>query len=138
MNKDCLQEEEIWDYIDGELEMSAYCKVRSHLEECPTCKSKYQEIRSLNSHLVVGFQQEFFSCDEVINFKTGFGKCVTCPSYSRKWAGLWQKLLFSNVAAFCSAFMVIVFFSPNIEGLSCISELNILRQSIYSLFQSVL
>ena len=61
MNKDCLQEEEIWDYIDGELEMSAYHKVRSHLEGCPSCKTKHQEIRSFNSHLVVGFKQDLFS-----------------------------------------------------------------------------
>jgi len=134
MNEDCLKEEKIWEYIDGELEMSEYCKTRSHLEKCPDCKAKFQEIRSLNSSLLVGFEHELFDCGNSIQHKSAsFDNCVSCPTYSRKWAKLWSMLLFSNVAAFCSAFMILVFFSPNIEGLSCILELDMFRQSLVSL-----
>ena len=133
MNKNCLEEEDIWDYIDGELEMNKYCTVRSHLEKCPNCKDKYQEIRSFNSHLVVGFEQNLFACEDDIPTKTSFDHCVNCSTHEQKWAGLWQKLLVSNVAAFCSAFILIIFFSPNVDGLFCISELCVIRESVLSL-----
>ena len=134
MCKNCLKKEEIWDYIDGELEMSAYCRVRSHLEECPNCENKYQEIRSFNSSLVIGFDNELLDCNNRVESKSdSIGKCVTSPVYIQKWSGLWQRLILLNVAAFCSAFVIIVFFSPNIEGLFCISELSVLRQSVISL-----
>jgi hypothetical protein len=132
MNNNCLGEEKIWEYLDDELDAEEAVQVHAHLEECPECAAQYREIRSFNSRLVIGFKNDFFSCPDKY-----VGKCVTCSNHLQDWGLIWIKLLFSNIAAFFSAFLVVIVFLPNIEGIPYHLELNCLRKLLLPLFQSI-
>ena len=42
-------QEHVWDFLDGEMKESDCARIRSHIEECPTCKSLFDNEQKIKS-----------------------------------------------------------------------------------------
>ena len=109
MKKKCLEEQMLWEYIDDELSVKERNEVQMHLEECICCRKHYQDLRSLNSHLVVGFQNNFFDCTKSVEEQVDLGKSIHSPVHFQEYRILWQRLFIAALSTLAIAFVVVAF-----------------------------
>lgn len=133
MRKECIEEQMLWEYIDGELCVNGRRKVKQHLNECSSCTEKYQEIRSFESQLTVGFNNDFFDCSDIPSIHRGSEKCIESPLHIYEYNILWKRLVAVAIGALVAAIVVIALMSPYLHGVPMELEFNWLRFLIFSI-----
>lgn len=127
MKKECIEEQTLWEYIDDELCVNGRRQVKQHLDECPSCTKKYREIRSFESQLNVGFNNNFFDCSDIPSNQGCNEKCIESPQHIHEYRVLWRRLIAVAIVTLAFAIVVVAFLCPYVHDIPMELEFNWLR-----------
>lgn len=132
MKKEHISEEQLWEYLDGEINQEKQGFLEKHLDKCPLCKKAYLEIAAFNQELAGAVQLQpsmRFSKNvmEIIEIE------VSKKLYRPLLQSFWRKLAISGFATMLTAMVAVGFLFPGEENLPFQIELTNL-QSILGFF----
>lgn len=134
MSKECIEEQMLWEYIDDELCVKERLKVKQRLDECPCCAEKYREIRSFESQLTVGFNNNFFDCSDIPSSAHNCKeKRIESASHVYQYKFLWKRLVAVAIVTLVSAIVVVALMCPYVHDIPMELEFNWLRFFLISM-----